>query len=238
MKVIDLHWVHKDGKYLFTDESAKDEVIIIQEDIPDGKENYKEQEKKKTHFFLCPPIPGPHKKLRIIKGVLQFSTGWGNLRIHGKNIKSNKDVVERQFVSTKSDYDYTETIAFDTLDEVYEYLDSRDDKGDLEDKPFKKVYCISVSHVYHQYIIRRDIWKTYWRTEIYPKKFLNRNEALQEFSRLMGQVPSKFENDDVTYERVNDNTVIMRYKNSKNFRTLSYSISEFTIDAEVDITAY
>ena len=132
MKVIDLGWVYKDEKYLFIDESTKDEVIIHEDFSGDGV-NYKEQEKKKTHFFLCPPIPGPHKKLRIIKGALWFSTGWGNLRIHGKNIKSNKNVIESRFVSTKSDYDYEEAIAFDTLDEVYEYLNSRDDKGNLEE---------------------------------------------------------------------------------------------------------
>lgn len=130
MKVIDLHWVYKDGKYLFTNESTKDDVIINYDFITDSK-NYKEEEEQKNHFFLCPPIPGPHKKLRIIKGTLRFSVGYGNLRIYGKNIKSNKDVIEHRFVSTKSDYDHEEVIAFDTRDEVYEYLNSRDDKGNL-----------------------------------------------------------------------------------------------------------
>ena len=39
---------------------------------------------------------------------------------------------------------------------VVELLNKREDKGDLEDRTFKKVYKISVSQVYHKYIKKSD----------------------------------------------------------------------------------
>jgi len=132
MKVIDLDWIYENSVYSLKNEASKDDVIITKDYLVYGYPNYDKEKHQKTHYFLCPPIRGPHHKLRIIKGVIHFSTGWGNLRIIGKNIKSGKEIIDDKFVSTKSDYDRYEAIAFDSLDEVNEYLNKREDKGNLK----------------------------------------------------------------------------------------------------------
>ena len=238
MKVIDLDWTYENGVYSLKNEASKDDVIITKDCLVYGYPDYDEEKHQKTHYFLCPPVPGPHHKLRIIKGVIHFSTGWGNLRIIGKNIKSGNEMVERKFVSTKSDYDSYEVIAFDSLDEVNEYLNKREDKGDLEDHTFKKVYKISISQVYHKYIKKYDKWEVSWRTEIHAKNFLTLNDATTEKDYLMGQRQDNCHNTNVVYQRVNDNTVIMRYKDCKHYRTLSYSINEFYIDSGIEVKTY
>ena len=102
MKIIDLDWTYENGVYSLKNEASKDDVIItIRENcLLYGYPNYDEEKRQKTHYFLCPPVPGPHHKLRIIKGVIHFSSRWGNLRIIGKNIKSGNEMVEHKFVST------------------------------------------------------------------------------------------------------------------------------------------
>ena len=66
-----------------------------------------------------------------------------------------------------------QTVNFDSLDEVHEYLNKREYKADLEDRTFKKVYKISISQVYHKYIKKNDKWEVSWRTEIHAKNFFN-----------------------------------------------------------------
>ena len=46
--------------------------------------------------------------------------------------------------------------------------------------------------------------------------------------------PNKYTLENCIYEKVNDSTVILRYKDTKNFRTLSYVICPFYIDKEYE----
>ena len=99
MKIIDLDWTYENGVYSLKNEASKDDVIITGDCLVYGYPNYDEEKRQKTHYFLCPPVPGPHHKLRIIKGVIHFSSGWGNLRIIGKNIK----LIRKKFQLTQKE---------------------------------------------------------------------------------------------------------------------------------------